>query len=820
MKGLFILVIYLLCLNTTAFAQATKGLSTATNPTEAANGKTYGLIIGISKYKNPAIPALQFADKDAIEFRDFLISSGIDSNNITLLTNENATDGNILTELDNICSNKAQKGDKVFFYFSGHGDVESKVITNDGYLLPYDAPRSVYAISAININILQTYIATLSAHGVQAILITDACHSGNLSGGLEGMKNISGVLKTQWKDEVKILSCQSGELSLEGKQWGNGRGLFSYELINGMAGLADRNKDGKVSLFELNRYLMDKVPDAASPISQIPVLTGNMETTLSLTNNKYLLKHTVEPNTIAYVDTKGLEYQLLKSLPDSIKHFYTYFKILLDNGNKEIIVGTTNAHITMPDKNIKANSGIKEMNSIIYDILSSDGYNASGTFSLADSFKTYRNDFPNYPLTANYYVYKNSIGLYRGYFNDTTLHQFDDTLVCTITGFNVSALDYLNKIPENKDTKLLISIMKRNYIAGTINKINETIKQDFEGANWIFRLSKAWFPYTFASSFRFTDPEIDQLSSFISTDKLREMRVLPKVYYLKAKIRLETHHKQNKSTKFDALSISLLDSSLALEPLASYSLFYKSYNYFADKQFDSSIKYAKKALEVSPSLFYCYRILTGCYMQQNKIDSSIKYYKCLEKHLSHCSKDSMITEFQNIAQKAMGKANFIPEGILHIVTDNFYRFPVRKLYAVYSMLGNADSANKYRLLYFSHNDQKNDSLTLGKELLYENEDVAYFCKRYQISIKNRLQVLSLSTTPQDSFFSYYKLSYYHSLMHDQDNALKYLETAFSQFGTSYIKYEEFQSNKDFDYIRSTPQFADIVKKYFPQYYKK
>ena len=137
-------------------AQNSKGLLLTETGRDELPGKTYALIIGISKYKNPGIPPLQFADRDATAFRNYLVATGIDSNNITLLTNEKAAYADIMLNLDELCTQRAQPGDKVFIYFSGHGDVESRVITNDGYLLPYDAPKVVYAISAVNLKILQS----------------------------------------------------------------------------------------------------------------------------------------------------------------------------------------------------------------------------------------------------------------------------------------------------------------------------------------------------------------------------------------------------------------------------------------------------------------------------------------------------------------------------------------------------------------------------------------------------------------------------------------------------------------------------------------
>ncbi|MBS4012133.1 MAG: hypothetical protein KGZ97_00025 [Bacteroidetes bacterium] len=63
-------------------------------------------------------------------------------------------------------------------------------------------------------------------------------------------------------------------MSLEGPDWGGGRGLFSYHLVNGLAGKADMDEDGVVDLNEISFYVKNKVKKEASPSPQNPVVTG------------------------------------------------------------------------------------------------------------------------------------------------------------------------------------------------------------------------------------------------------------------------------------------------------------------------------------------------------------------------------------------------------------------------------------------------------------------------------------------------------------------------------------------------------------------
>lgn len=255
---LFAFVIFLSVLKISS-AQTAKGAS-GENLKAAYSGITRAVIVGVSQYLEVE-PDLQYADKDAAAFSDYLkTKSGgeVPADNIRLLTNEQATTANIITALEWL-KGKSHEGDRAIFYFSGHGDVEKLTSAQNGYLLTYNSPKLVYIAGALPVFIVKDYISTLSENKVNVVMISDACHSGKLSGGNEGVRATAASLQSQWGKEIKILSAQPEQLSLESKDWGGGRGVFSYYLVNGLYGLADKNNDATVSLTELEAYVTESV---------------------------------------------------------------------------------------------------------------------------------------------------------------------------------------------------------------------------------------------------------------------------------------------------------------------------------------------------------------------------------------------------------------------------------------------------------------------------------------------------------------------------------------------------------------------------------
>ena len=302
---------------------------------QSTSGTTYAVVIGISDYQDKDIPDLRFADKDAEAFANFLRSpagGALDGDHLQVLTNTQATAGRIAEALDALIE-KAKKDDQVVIYFSGHGDIEGKKLTQPGFLLCWDAPSRVYmGGGTYSLSFLQEVVSTLSVQNqAKVIVITDACHAGKLAGSqIGGAQLTTANLAKQYANEVKILSCQPNEFSLEGPQWGGGRGVFSYHLVDGLFGLADRNNDGQITLGEIDRYLEDKVTGEAAPQSQVPILLGNKTDRIATVNANILADLKKNKTGImavfAATESRGFEEEILAKVDTSIRVIYNAFK--------------------------------------------------------------------------------------------------------------------------------------------------------------------------------------------------------------------------------------------------------------------------------------------------------------------------------------------------------------------------------------------------------------------------------------------------------------------------------------------------------------
>ena len=344
------LILSLLFFSFPLFSQE-KGVSPLTPKSEIRNPKsTFAVVVGISDYQDEGIPDLRFADKDAEAFAAWLQSPAggkLAPNQLQLLLNKEATLGRVGMALTWLLE-QSQEGDLAVIYFSGHGDVEKNIFNQPGFLLCHDAPPVVYwSGGSLHVNIFQEIITTLSlVNKSQVLLITDACRAGKLAGtSYNGSQLTTSSLAKQFAKEIKILSCQPNEYSIEGEQWGGGRGAFSYHLENGLYGLADRDGDMRIKLKEIGRYLEDNVPAETDPQVQNPVVVGDREALIALVDEGALAQKKAENEqrlpAFHAADMRGAEELILAKADTSIQQIYEAFVSAVDDGNLMSPVGAS-----------------------------------------------------------------------------------------------------------------------------------------------------------------------------------------------------------------------------------------------------------------------------------------------------------------------------------------------------------------------------------------------------------------------------------------------------------------------------------------------
>lgn len=282
----FFVLIFLCCSLSAQDTNTTRGvIVTSTAPADSTknNVNTYAMIIGVSRYQH--LKSLQYADADAILFRDFLLSpSGGNTKpeNIFFLINDSATASNFTTLGYNwLKRKKLKKGDRLYLYFAGHGDAKNQF---NYYFLPYDCnpvgdERNYDATANINMHYIKTVLIYEQVQKeVEVFLVMDACRTNQLAGGDEGKKNFQNNMATDMKmGEIMLLSTGPNQFSYEDKKIGNGHGLFTFYLVDGLMGAADKeftgDNDGKVTVEEIYDYTKGKVKKSAKELfngEQVP----------------------------------------------------------------------------------------------------------------------------------------------------------------------------------------------------------------------------------------------------------------------------------------------------------------------------------------------------------------------------------------------------------------------------------------------------------------------------------------------------------------------------------------------------------------------
>jgi hypothetical protein len=240
------------------------------------------IVIGIEKYRS--VPAADFANRDASIFVDYATRAlGIPRENIRLLLDEKAGAAEILLTFKNWLPTRIKRGStEVYVFYSGHG-----LPSEDGrslFFLPHEANRDLLERTAISQNELVAAIQKSSPKSVTMFI--DSCYSGQSRTGetlLASARPISIVAKetSSFPPNFTVISASApDQISSSSPELKHG--IFSYYLMRGMEGEADSNKDGQITVAEMQSYLSEQVPRRAMSMNrtQQPQVVGDQSRVL------------------------------------------------------------------------------------------------------------------------------------------------------------------------------------------------------------------------------------------------------------------------------------------------------------------------------------------------------------------------------------------------------------------------------------------------------------------------------------------------------------------------------------------------------------
>jgi len=258
-------------------------LITAVKPRDAV-----AIIIGIEKYRR--VPDADFANRDASAFYDYARRAlGIREENIRLLVDDKADAAEILRSFKTWLPTRVNKNTTdVYVFYSGHG-----LPSEDGgslYFLPHEVDRDLLERTAITQKEVVQAIQRTTPKSVTMFI--DSCYSGQSRTGttlLASARPISIAPKasTDFPSNFMVISASApDQISSSSPELKHG--IFSYYLMLGMEGEADVNKDGQITVGEMQTYLSQQVTRRASGMNrtQSPQTSGDLNRILVSSQNK------------------------------------------------------------------------------------------------------------------------------------------------------------------------------------------------------------------------------------------------------------------------------------------------------------------------------------------------------------------------------------------------------------------------------------------------------------------------------------------------------------------------------------------------------
>jgi hypothetical protein len=315
-------------------------------------GNKFALLVGINQYIDQVISRLNFSVKDIREFYEIIVDpkkGKYSEASVKLLCDDcddKPTRNSILSKLTNMARN-ANTEDSILFYFSGHGyekDDKAFILCTDSYTNAIE--ETAIPMETVK-RIMQDSLARIK------ILVIDACHSG----AIKGVKNSGIMTKTLFEaffpapeGFVVLSSCKLGECSYEWEE--KEHGVFSYYLLEGLRGAADKDADGLITITDAHKYTSDNVKRWAfkKGLEQNPTLEAKISGDIPLVSVGEILEkeeEAIEKSIVSWInlarrdlDSDGDARELLERICGSLLRYVKTNEVKsLESGGYEFPYG-------------------------------------------------------------------------------------------------------------------------------------------------------------------------------------------------------------------------------------------------------------------------------------------------------------------------------------------------------------------------------------------------------------------------------------------------------------------------------------------------
>jgi tetratricopeptide (TPR) repeat protein len=252
---------------------------------EAAKGsppQLWGVVIGISRYQRGdveqdggRISNLKYAHSDAQAIYNFLRSEAggsfkdrAEGGHLILLRDEQAT----LQAVENALAylKQARPQDYFIIYIAAHGVLVPEVneknnhTTKIPYFVLHDTNIPDASRTALRMEKLADLVRSLPAK--RGLVLSDTCHSAGVLMPGRGLRDTIEAT-SEFIEKMKMIpegigflaAASAEESSYENKDLF--AGVFTWNLLQGLRGIADTNRDGTVTFKEIKDHLLLKVPE-------------------------------------------------------------------------------------------------------------------------------------------------------------------------------------------------------------------------------------------------------------------------------------------------------------------------------------------------------------------------------------------------------------------------------------------------------------------------------------------------------------------------------------------------------------------------------